>query len=93
MINRGAAAIVAAAAGAVLSLGGCAQDAICGSGDYPVLQVGGTGRQCVAKGQQPPAGWSRFPAGQTPAHVDDKWDVFWRTHTLDKAGRTVEVPR
>jgi len=93
MINCRPIAIAAAAACAVLMLGGCGQDAICGSGDYPVLQVGGTGRQCLTKGQDPPAGWSRYPAGQAPEHVDDKWDVFWRTHTLDVTGKTVEAPR
>ena len=91
MINRRPAAITAVAACAVLLLGGCTQDAICGSGDYPVLRIGGTGRQCIAKGQEPPAGWARFPSGQVPRHVDDTWDVFWRTHTLDQHGATVEA--
>lgn len=94
MANRRPAAIMAAAAcAAALLLGGCTQDAICGSGDYPVLQTGGTGRQCIPKGQDPPAGWSRYPSGQEPKHVDDSWDVFWRTHTVDRTGKTVEIPR
>jgi len=91
MIDRRHVAIAAAAACAAVLLGGCTQDAICGSGDYPALQVGGTGRQCVSKGQDPPAGWARYPAGQVPEHVDDTWDVYWRTHTLDESGTTVEV--
>ena len=76
---------------AALLLGGCGTDAICGSGDYPVLQTGGTGRQCVARGQAPPAGFARYPAGQEPKHVDDKWDVYWRTHSLDRNGAVIEI--
>lgn len=89
--RRVTAAIVVPVTCVALLLGGCTQDAVCGSGDYPVLRVGGTGRQCLPKGQAPAAGWARFPSGQVPAHVDDKWDVFWRTHTVDASGRTVAV--
>jgi len=85
MINRQVAVgLVAACAAAVLT--GCGADAICGGGDYPVLQVGGTGRQCVPKSDDPPAGFARYPVGKEPKHVDDEWDVYWRTHTLDKNG-------
>jgi hypothetical protein len=87
------AAFLSAACAAALSLTGCLQDAICGSGSYPVIQVGGTGRQCVDKGQNPPTGFARFPSGQEPKRVDDKWDVYWRTHTVDETGHTVDVPR
>ena len=76
---------------AVLLLSGCAQDAICRSSEYPVLQTGGTGRQCVPEDQDPPAGWARFPAGQEPKRVDDEWDVYWRTHSLDATGKVVEL--
>jgi hypothetical protein len=86
-----ASTVTAAVAG--LLLGGCGQDAICGSEDYPVLQTGGTGRQCVPKGQEPPAGFARYPGGQEPKHVDDEWDVYWRTHTLDGAGKPVETAK
>ena len=85
------AALALTAVGVAALLGGCGQDAICGSGDYPVLQTGGTGRQCVAKDQEPPAGWSRFPADQEPKHVDDEWDVYWRTHTIDASGKTINA--
>ena len=91
MVSRRARFVVSVCA--VLLLAGCVPDAICGSDDYPVLQVGGTGRQCLPEGQEPPAGWARYPPGQEPKHVDDKWDVYWRTHTLDTAGRVVEVSR
>jgi hypothetical protein len=76
---------------AVLLLGGCGTDAICRSGEYPALQTGGTGRQCVPQEQAPPAGFARYPAGQEPQHVDDEWDVYWRTHSLDPDGTVVEV--
>jgi hypothetical protein len=76
---------------AALLICGCTfQDATCGSDEYPVLQVGSTGRQCVAKGEEPPVGWTRFPAGQVPEHVDDEWDVYWRTHTIDQNGDVVQ---
>jgi hypothetical protein len=76
---------------AVLLLAACGfQEAICRSGEYPVMQVGGTGRQCVADGEEPPAGFRRYPAGQEPKHVDDKWDVYWRTHTIDQNGNVVQ---
>jgi len=67
------------------------KDAICGSDDYPVLQVGGSGRQCVPADQEPPAGFARFPEGQVPKHVDDEWDVYWRTHTVDSSGKTISA--
>ena len=73
-----------------LLLGGCGNDAICGGGEYPVQQVGGTGRQCVADEQDPPAGFARYPAGKEPKHVDDKWDVYWRTHAVDGKGNIVD---
>ncbi|GIF19993.1 hypothetical protein BJ973_002102 [Actinoplanes tereljensis] len=89
MIKRQiAGALVAACAAAVLA--GCGFDAICGGDDYPVLQVGGTGRQCVPKSDEPPAGFARFPADKEPKHVDDEWDVYWRAHTLNESG-TIEA--
>lgn len=84
-------AVLPIVAAAALLLGGCGPDAICGSGDYPVLQTGGTGRQCIPQGQEPPSGWARYPAGQEPKHVDDEWDVYWRTHTLDPGGKVIEA--
>jgi hypothetical protein len=90
--RRPAAFVVVAGVVAALALGGCTfRDAICGSDAYPVLQVGGTGRQCVSKGEEPPAGWARYPAGKEPKHVDDDWDVYWRTHTLDPEGNVVDA--
>jgi hypothetical protein len=85
MRNRALAAILVAVSGAAL-LTACGPDAICGGDDYPVIQVGGTGRSCVAKGEDPPAGFARYPAGKEPKHVDDEWDVYWRDHTVDAKG-------
>ncbi|MDY7087156.1 MAG: hypothetical protein SYR96_18825 [Actinomycetota bacterium] len=88
---RRAAVPAVVAAGVALLLGGCLKDAICGSDDYPVLQIDGSGRQCVPKGQEPPTGFTRFPEGQVPKHVDDEWDVYWRSHTVDKSGKTISA--
>jgi hypothetical protein len=74
---------------ATMSIAGCGNDAICGGDDYPVTTVGSTGRTCVTAGQEPPAGYVRFPAGQVPRHVDDKWDVYWQSHTIDRSGAIV----
>ncbi|MEU7015288.1 hypothetical protein [Streptomyces sp. NPDC046385] len=89
-----AAALVSAAA--VVALTGCAgieyREDICGSGEYPVLSVGGTGSACVADKQEPPAGFVRYPEGKVPQQVDDQWDVYWNTHTLDKDGKIIDAP-
>ncbi|MEU6217510.1 hypothetical protein ABZ845_08305 [Streptomyces sp. NPDC047022] len=83
------------AATAVAALAGCSspdfRDAICSSGEYPVLTVNGTGSACVKNGERPPAGYTRYPEGKVPQHVDDKWDVYWRTHTLDENGHVVDA--
>lgn len=34
----------------------------------------------------------RYPKEKVPQKVDDKWDVYWRTHTLDQHGGVLEVP-
>jgi hypothetical protein len=83
--------ILAAVLTAGLLTGGCGPDAICRSGEYPAIQVGGTGRTCVTNGQEPPSGFARFPSGQEPRHVDDKWDTYWRTHTVDRSGAAVPL--
>jgi hypothetical protein len=90
-MNRRRLAVLAAAVVCAPLLSGCIPQAICAGDAYPVMRVGGTGRQCVAEGAEPPAGFVRFPAGKVPEKVDDEWDVYWRTHTLDESGTTVEV--
>ncbi|WUH88897.1 hypothetical protein OG900_01305 [Streptomyces sp. NBC_00433] len=63
------------------------RDHMCMSNEYPVAAVGSSlGGSCVTSGQQPPAGYVRYPKGQVPAHVDDKWDTYWQSHTLDAHG-------
>ena len=57
------------------------REKICGGGEYPARAVGNqTGRTCVKTGQEPPEGYTRYPDGKVPVHVDDEWDVYWRTH-------------
>ena len=69
-------------------VGGCSlREAICSSGEYPVQAVGSTsGRACVADGEQPPAGYVRYPEGKVPQHVDDECDRYWQEHRLDERG-------
>jgi hypothetical protein len=79
--------VVAGVAGLALA-GGCGfHEAICASGEYPVAAVGSTGRACVTNGQEPPAGYVRFPSGKVPKYVDDQWDRYWDEHVLDENGR------
>lgn len=89
-----AAALACVAAATVLT--GCAglgyQENICGNGEYPALSVGGTGSACFSDKEEPSAGYARYPAGKVPRQVDDKWDVYWRTHTLDKDGKIIAAP-
>ncbi|MEG3628820.1 SCO0607 family lipoprotein [Streptomyces poriticola] len=92
---RGAAAAVLAGAAAAVALTGCSidfRDAVCGGGEYPVMTVGGTGSACVPDDEQPPEGYVRYPEGKVPKHVDDKWDVYWRTHMVDENGDIVDAP-
>lgn len=93
-VSRPAAALVSAAA--CVAVTGCSdfeyQEDICSSGEYPVMTVGDTGSACVADKDEPPAGFVRYPKGRVPQQVDDKWDVYWRTHTLDKNGKIIDAP-
>lgn len=89
-----AAALVTAATAVALT--GCAglqyEEHICSSGEYPVMSVGGTGSACVSDGQEPPAGFVRYPEGKVPQKVGDTWDLYWDTHTLDKNGNIIDAP-
>ena len=83
--------ISAAGIAAVILATGCStQDAICSSGQYPVQAVGGTGLSCVAIGKNPPAGYQRYPKGEVPQHVGDKWDKYWSNHVVGKNGKIVK---
>ncbi|MFD9006459.1 SCO0607 family lipoprotein [Streptomyces sp. NPDC059582] len=95
---RGLKAVGAALVGAaaVVALTGCSgleyQEAICSSGEYPVLTVNGTGSACTANDEKPPSGYTRYPKGKVPQQVGDKWDVYWDTHTLDEDGNIIDAP-
>ncbi|MGW1412671.1 SCO0607 family lipoprotein [Streptomyces sp. NPDC002403] len=84
------------ATAAILSLTGCSgsslKDSVCGGGEYPVLAVGGTSSDCVPDGKEVPDGYTRYPKGKVPQKIDDKWDVYWRTHTINDKGEVVEAP-
>ncbi|WP_218122294.1 SCO0607 family lipoprotein [Blastococcus aurantiacus] len=59
---------------AALGASGCSpQERVCSSGEYPVRTVESTdgGMACVPDGEEPPAGYERFPAGEVPEFVDD----------------------
>jgi hypothetical protein len=85
---RTTAALLVAVLATVAPAGGCTlKEAICRGGEYPVKAVGNTtGRMCVADGQQPPAGFVRYPAGKVPKYVDDQWDKYWRDKIVDEHG-------
>ncbi|MBL1098399.1 SCO0607 family lipoprotein [Streptomyces coffeae] len=86
--------ILALASAAALSITGCSQqDAICGGGEYPALNVGSTGRTCVSNGNEPPKGYTRYPKSKVPENVGDKWDTYWQSHTIDKDGKIVNAPK
>ncbi|MEU2231689.1 SCO0607 family lipoprotein [Streptomyces vietnamensis] len=85
-----------AGSAAVVTLTGCAgieyQEGICNSGGHPAMPVGGTGSACVSDGQEPPAGFVRYPEGKVPQQVGDKWDVHRDTHADDKDGDIIDAP-
>ncbi|MCX5338711.1 SCO0607 family lipoprotein [Streptomyces atratus] len=92
---RASAVAALASAAAVVALSGCSlayEEDICSGGEYPVISVGGTGSACVPDGEQPPKGYTRYPEGKVPQQVDDEWDVYWRTHTLDTEGNIIDAP-
>ncbi|MFJ6700321.1 SCO0607 family lipoprotein [Streptomyces sp. NPDC091272] len=92
--GRGVPALVLAVAAAAFSVTGCSlEDAICGGGEYPVLNVGSTGSACVSEGEEPPKGYVRYPEGKVPEHVGDEWDEYWQSHTVDKDGKIVPAPQ
>ncbi|NJQ01782.1 hypothetical protein HCK00_14885 [Streptomyces sp. PLAI1-29] len=87
------AVLALAGVAAAMTLSACSvRDAICSDGEYPVHSIGGTGRACVSEDEEPPKEYVRYPEGKTPKMVDDKWDIYWRTHTLDKDGNISKAP-
>jgi hypothetical protein len=92
--RRSLSLITAAGLAALLLTGGCTfQDAMCSDGEYPVKAVDSTtGGACVKDGEEPPAGYVRYPAGKVPKHVDDEWDKYWNEHRLNKDGQEIAGP-
>jgi hypothetical protein len=80
-----------AALAVTVAVGGCTlRESICRSGEFPVKAVGSTtGQTCVTDGQDPPAGYVRYPQGKVPRHVDDEWDRYWKTVVVDETGTVV----
>lgn len=76
----------------LLVIGCSTAESICGGDEYPVLAVNGTGSACVPEKEQPPQGYTRYPAGKEPRHVGDKWDTYWQSHTVDEKGAVVPAP-
>ncbi|GAA3768170.1 hypothetical protein GCM10022379_40060 [Micromonospora maritima] len=78
--------------GLLLTTGCSYRENICADGEYPVIAVGPDGgRACLPDGQEPTAPYVRFPADKVPQHVDDEWDVYWRTHGIDENGAVIET--
>ncbi|MFI5840263.1 SCO0607 family lipoprotein [Catenuloplanes sp. NPDC051500] len=74
-------------------LSGCSgQEKICRDGEYPVKAVDSTtGRACAPNGEEPPAGYVRYPDGKVPKHIGDEWDTYWSTRSIDKNGTVTEA--
>lgn len=70
------------------------RDHICNEHEYPTATIGyeGGNGSCVPDGKQPPKGEVRFPNGEVPQRVDDKWDKYWQKHALDRDGKLVTDP-
>jgi len=88
--NRTGLAALTAVLATTLAAGCSIPERICRSEEYPVKAVGNkTGAACVADGEDPPAGYVKYPAGKVPEHVGDKWDVYWKTVVVDETGAIV----
>jgi hypothetical protein len=76
---------------AALPLAACdLREKVCGGGAYPAKAVGNkTGATCVTEGQDPPAGYVRYPARKEPVYVDDEWDRYWHSVVVDEHGNVV----
>jgi hypothetical protein len=68
-------AILLLTAGVMLT--GCSgmREAMCQDNEYPVwaTDAPATGRECVPKGEQPPPGYARYPAGHVPHYLDEDY--------------------
>lgn len=91
-MRRSAPLLLVAALIGLLTTGCTIEDSICGGESYPVKAVDSlSGQDCVEKGQEPPAGFVRYPEGKEPKKVGDKWDLYWDEHKLDSSGREVSA--
>ncbi|MFF2330079.1 MULTISPECIES: SCO0607 family lipoprotein [unclassified Streptomyces] len=91
--SRSAVGLALASVAVALLTAGCStEDAVCSDGEYPVLTVGSTGSACVSNDEEPPKGYTRYPEGKVPKHVDDKWYTYWETHTVDENGKITDAP-
>lgn len=51
------------------------REKICMQGEYPTRAADGSGgRSCVKNGEEPLPGMERYPPGQVPKYVGDKYD-------------------
>ena len=67
------------------------RDHECMSNEYPVQAIGPQGGgACATNGQAPPKGYVRYPKGQVPQRVGDKWDTYWNSHGLDANGKLIK---
>jgi hypothetical protein len=77
---------------AVVLTGCTGQEKICRDGEYPVKAVDSTtGRACTPNGEEPPAGYVRYPDGKVPKHIGDEWDTYWSTRSIDGNGTVTEA--
>ncbi|MCZ7434834.1 hypothetical protein O7598_00325 [Micromonospora sp. WMMC241] len=92
MRTRISIALAAVGLSALMLTTGCSfEESICGSGEYPAIAVGAQGGSaCFPNGQEPTPPYVRYPEGKEPRHVDDEWDVYWRTHGIDENNNIVE---
>lgn len=59
---------------AVLATGCWGPERVCNEGEYPArsIEYPDTGGVCVSDGANPPAGYERFPAGETPTYTHEQ---------------------
>ncbi|MFJ6086331.1 SCO0607 family lipoprotein [Streptomyces sp. NPDC092369] len=87
------ASVVISTAGLLSACSFSTADAICNTGEYPVMAVGSSaGGACVTNGDAAPSGYVRYPKGKVPQHVGDKWDTYWDSHAVDAQGKVVSAP-
>ncbi|WP_247669168.1 SCO0607 family lipoprotein [Micromonospora sp. H61] len=86
-------ALAAVGLGGLMVTTGCSfREDICAGGEYPAIAVGGQGGSaCFPDGQEPTPPYVRYPEGKVPQHVDDEWDVYWRSHGIDANNNIIDT--